>query len=66
MLQVNMPEAFKIEYRELPIPKIGNDDVLVQMKRVGVCGSDIQIYHGKHNYMKSVSYTHLDVYKRQE
>ena len=52
MLQVNMPEAFKIEYRELPIPKIGNDDVLVQMKRVGVCGSDIQIYHGKHKYMK--------------
>lgn len=52
MLQVKMPEAYKIEYLELPIPEIGDDDVLVQMKRVGVCGSDIQIYHGKHKYMK--------------
>ncbi|HEY5466546.1 MAG TPA: alcohol dehydrogenase catalytic domain-containing protein, partial [Clostridia bacterium] len=52
MLQVKMPEAFKIEYLDLPVPEIGDDDVLVQMKRVGVCGSDIQIYHGKHKYMK--------------
>ena len=52
MLQVRMPEAFKIEYLDLPIPEIGADEVLVQMKRVGVCGSDIQIYHGKHKYMK--------------
>lgn len=52
MLQVNMPEAFKIDYLELPVPEIGDDDVLIQMRRVGVCGSDIQIYHGKHKYMK--------------
>jgi len=52
MLQVKMPEAFKVEYLELPIPEIGGEDVLVQMKRVGVCGSDIQVYHGKHKYMK--------------
>jgi len=51
MLQVNMPEAFKVEYRELPIPEIADDEVLIAMKRVGVCGSDIQIYHGKHKYM---------------
>ena len=52
MLQVKMPEAFKIEYLDLPVPEIGDDDVLIQMKRVGVCGSDIQIYHGRHKYMK--------------
>ncbi|MBS1226853.1 MAG: alcohol dehydrogenase [Proteobacteria bacterium] len=51
MLQVRMPEAFKVDYLELPVPAIGDDEVLVQMKRVGVCGSDIQIYHGKHKYM---------------
>ncbi len=52
MLQVKMPEAFKVDYLELPVPEIGDDEVLVQMKRVGVCGSDIQVYHGKHKYMK--------------
>jgi len=52
MLQVKMPEAFKVDYLELPVPEIGDDEVLVQMRRVGVCGSDIQVYHGKHKYMK--------------
>lgn len=51
MLQVMMPEAFKMEFLDLPVPEIGRDDVLVQMKRVGVCGSDIQVFHGKHKYM---------------
>lgn len=52
MLQVKMPEAFVVETLEIPVPDIGDDDVLVRMKRVGVCGSDIQVYHGKHKYMK--------------
>jgi L-iditol 2-dehydrogenase len=52
MLQVKMTEAFKMEYLDLPVPEIGDDDVLIHMKSVGVCGSDIQIYHGKHKYMK--------------
>jgi L-iditol 2-dehydrogenase len=52
MLKVKMTEAFKMKYLDLPVPEIGQDDVLIQMKRVGVCGSDIQVYHGKHKYMK--------------
>lgn len=52
MLQVKMTEAFKMSFLETPIPDIGDDDVLIRMKRVGVCGSDIQIYHGKHKYMR--------------
>ncbi len=52
MLQVKMTEAFKMEFLDVPVPEIGEDEALVQMKRVGVCGSDIQIYHGKHKYMK--------------
>jgi len=51
MLQVKMTEAFKMSFLDTPVPGIGNDEVLIQMKRVGVCGSDIQIYHGKHRYM---------------
>lgn len=51
MIQVKMPEAYKIEYLNVPTPDIGHDDVLIEIKRVGICGSDIQIYHGKHKYM---------------
>ncbi len=51
MLQVKMTEAFKMSFLDAPIPGIGDDEVLIRMKRVGVCGSDIQIYHGKHKYM---------------
>jgi L-iditol 2-dehydrogenase len=51
MLQVNMPEAYKIELLEVPVPEIGDNDVLIEVKRMGICGSDIQIYHGKHKYM---------------
>ncbi|MFT3962481.1 zinc-dependent alcohol dehydrogenase [Propionivibrio sp.] len=51
MLQVKMTEAFKMSFLDAPVPEIGEDEVLIRMKRVGVCGSDIQIYHGRHKYM---------------
>lgn len=35
----------QMEIREIPTPMIVNDtDVLIKMKRVGVCGSDVQYY----------------------
>ena len=34
--------------RDIPVPEIGPDDVLVQMKAAGVCGSDLHAYIGKH------------------
>jgi L-iditol 2-dehydrogenase len=50
MLQAVMIEPGKIEIRDVdkPIPK--DDQVLVRMKRIGVCGSDIHVYHGMHPY----------------
>lgn len=33
---------------EQSIPSCGEDDVLVKIIRVGICGSDMQIYHGLH------------------
>jgi len=51
MLLVNMPEAYKIEYLDVPVPEVGDNQVLIKMKRIGICGSDIQVYHGKHKYM---------------
>ncbi len=52
MLQVYMPEAYKLEYRDVPKPAVEPGKVLVKIERLGICGSDIQVYHGKHKYMK--------------
>ncbi|MDC7232819.1 MAG: alcohol dehydrogenase catalytic domain-containing protein [Spirochaetales bacterium] len=51
MLQVKMPEAYKIENLDIPVPEIKDHEVLIKMKTIGICGSDIQIYHGLHKYM---------------
>ena len=40
----------KIEFQDIPIPELKQNDVLVKMMRIGVCGSDIHVYHGKHPY----------------
>ena len=38
-----------IEHREVPEPgKIKDNEVLLKIKRIGVCGSDIHVFHGKH------------------
>lgn len=50
MLQQVMTAPGKIEFREVPVPEIGANQVLVKMMRLGICGSDIHVYHGKHPY----------------
>ena len=39
-------EAEKMKLEEIPIPEVGAIDVLVNVKRVGICGSDISYYYG--------------------
>jgi L-iditol 2-dehydrogenase len=39
-----------IEIREVPEPKIKEDEVLIEVKAVSVCGSDLHIYHDSHPY----------------
>ena len=51
MLQVKMPKAYEIEYLDVPVPAVGEADVLIKMSTLGICGSDVQVYHGLHNYM---------------
>ncbi|WP_174729076.1 zinc-binding alcohol dehydrogenase family protein [Mesobacillus harenae] len=47
MKAVQVPKAMELEILELEQPVIKNsDDVLVKVKRVGICGSDMHIYHG--------------------
>lgn len=37
-----------IEIKELPLPTIGPSEVLVRMRTCGICGTDIEKFHGDH------------------
>jgi alcohol dehydrogenase/L-iditol 2-dehydrogenase len=43
-------EPGSVELRELPIPEIGEDDVLMSVHSVGICGSDLHQFHGSHSW----------------
>ena len=50
MTQQVMIEPGKISFQEINNPEVQDDQVLVKIKRIGVCGSDIHVYHGEHPY----------------
>jgi len=50
MRQGVMVEPGKIEFREVDKPVPAPNQVLIQTKRIGVCGSDIHVFHGLHPY----------------
>ena len=43
-------EPQSVEIREIPVPEIGDSDVLLAVQAVGVCGSDLHQYSGKHSW----------------
>ena len=43
-------EPHSVELREIPTPEIGEDDVLLAVEAVGVCGSDLHQYTGQHSW----------------
>ncbi|MEZ6134882.1 MAG: zinc-binding dehydrogenase [Pirellulaceae bacterium] len=44
------PEKHSVELRDIECPKIGPDDVLVQVANVGVCGSDLHQWTADHSW----------------
>ena len=48
MKQAVMTSPGVIEFRDIPAPRPDPGQVLLRIKRIGVCGSDIHVYHGKH------------------
>ena len=50
MIQQVMTAPKEIAFREVPVPQIGDDQVLVKIMKIGVCGSDIHVYHGTHPF----------------
>ena len=52
MLQEVMTAPGEIVFREIPRPEPAEDEVVVKIMKIGVCGSDIHVYHGKHPFTK--------------
>ena len=50
MIQAVMTKPGAITFQDVPRPAPAAGEVLIQVKRIGVCGSDIHVYHGQHPY----------------
>ncbi|MEM9242621.1 MAG: alcohol dehydrogenase catalytic domain-containing protein [Pseudomonadota bacterium] len=50
MKQAVMTEAGAIEFHDVVKPVIKDNEVLLRVERIGICGTDIHVYHGKHPF----------------
>jgi L-iditol 2-dehydrogenase len=50
MKQAVMTSPGQIMIHEIEMPQPGPGEVLLKIQRIGVCGSDVHVYHGKHPY----------------
>lgn len=50
MKRATMTAPGAIEISEAHVPAPGPGEVLLRIQRIGVCGSDIHVFHGKHPY----------------
>jgi L-iditol 2-dehydrogenase len=50
MKQAVMTAPGKIEIRDVPPPEPAPGEVLLRVQRIGVCGSDVHVNHGRHPY----------------
>jgi len=50
MLQQVMTAPGVVEYNEIEVPKPKKGEVLLKMITIGICGSDIHVYHGQHPF----------------
>lgn len=44
------PEKGSVEIREIPVPEIGDEDILLEVANVGVCGSDLHQWTADHSW----------------
>ncbi len=50
MLQQVMTQPGVIKFQEVELPEVGENQVLVKIMNIGICGSDIHVYHGEHPF----------------
>lgn len=51
MKQVLATGPFAFQNQDAPIPEINVNEALLRVNCIGICASDMQIYHGKHKFM---------------
>ncbi|MDR1377233.1 MAG: alcohol dehydrogenase catalytic domain-containing protein [Synergistaceae bacterium] len=51
MLQIKLTAPYTFESEEVEKPRPGPGQVLLKVHSIGICGSDIQMVHGRHKYM---------------
>lgn len=51
MLQAKLVDSEKIKLENVPIPDLEKEEVLIEIKTCGICGSDIHTYKGKHPFV---------------
>ncbi|MEO0562881.1 MAG: alcohol dehydrogenase catalytic domain-containing protein [Chloroflexota bacterium] len=51
MLRVNIPEPHQLEVFEDATPEAGPGEVLLAVKAVGICGSDLHVFEGQHPFV---------------
>lgn len=47
-------------YEDIPVPAIGDEEVLVRVRKCGICAADPKIFHGK-AYFSKVVYDHAPI-----
>ena len=50
MRQAIMTAPGAIEFRDVGCPSPGPGEALIRVKRIGICGSDVHVYHGRHPF----------------
>ena len=50
MRQMVMPKPGSVEIREVEVPTVGPGEVKIRVRAIGICGSDIHVFHGTHPY----------------
>jgi threonine dehydrogenase-like Zn-dependent dehydrogenase len=50
-----LEDVAKFEIRDVPAPPVGPRDVLIRTGSVGICGTDLHIFHGLANYHRDVN-----------
>lgn len=51
MRQAVMTAPGEIAFRDVDVPVPGKGQVRIRIQRIGVCGSDIHVFHGKHPFV---------------
>ena len=50
MKQQVMVAPGEIIFREIPVPEVDKNQVMIRVMNIGICGSDIHVYHGEHPF----------------